>query len=419
MTLRFGIRFPAVLLLLAFAAPARPDDPASAQGPGQAPATQDEVKALAEEVRRLKLELGLRDVEYASYAGMGPAASKVYFAPKGLSLGGYGEINYQNSLDDRIDQSDLLRVVLYTGYRFTDRIVFNAEVEYEHHSELSVEFAYLDFAFREEVGLRAGNVLLPVGFANLVHEPPFFNGVFRPEVERKVIPSTWNENGLGLYGRWSGFRYQAYLVVGLDATGGGLEPGSWLREARTGGGEAPAEDLAGVVSLGWERGPVSLGASLYRGNAGQGARDASGVIDAPVTLFEAHGQLAWRGLTVRGLWAAGRLGDAARISALQGGEVIGSEVSGFYLDASYDVLASALPDAGQSLSPFVRYERLDLHAAVPAGLVRDPALAYGFLTAGLVYRPIPTVAVKADYQRKDGDDDSTEDQLNLGIGFAF
>jgi len=419
MTLRIDIAVLASLAALAPAVRAQAPVDAPPEQPAAQPASQAEVKALAEEVRRLKLELGLQDVEYASYAGMGPAASKVYFAPKGLSLGGYGEINYENRLDDRTDQSDLYRVVLYTGYRFTDRIVFNAEVEYEHHAEVAVEFAYLDFALREELGLRVGNVLLPVGFTNLVHEPPFFNGVFRPEVERRIIPTTWNENGVGLYGAWRGLRYHAYALVGLNATGGELSPGSWLRNARTGGGESPADDLAAVVALSWERGPVTVGASFYRGDAGQGVEDASGVIDAPVTLLEAHGQVAWRGLTVRALWAEGRLGDAARLSALQDGDVIGSEVGGGYLDVSYDVLGSVLPDSGQALSPFVRYERLDLHAAVPSGLVRDPALKYGFLTTGLVYKPIPTIAVKADYQRKDTDADVTEDQVNLGVGFVF
>ena len=39
-----------------------------------------------------------------------------------------------------------------------------------------------------------------MGFVNELHEPPFFNGVFRPAVERNLIPTTWNENGLGLHG---------------------------------------------------------------------------------------------------------------------------------------------------------------------------------------------------------------------------
>ena len=84
------------------------------------------------------------------------------------------------------------------------------------------------------------------------------------------------------------------------------------------------------------------------------------------------------------------------------------------------MLGLALPDSGQSLSPFVRYEVLDLHDEVPSGLARDPALDQTLWTAGLTYKPIPTVVVKADYQRTDTEADSTtSEQVNFGVGYVF
>ena len=423
----------ALAVLLGAASPSRAEDAASA-APAQAPAAQeggsaaskdepasnDEVKALAEELRRLKLEMGLRDVEYDSYGGMGPAASKVYFAPKGLSVGGYGEVFYRNYLDDRPSDSDLFRIVLYTGYRFTPKILFNAEVEYEHQNELAVEFAYLDFLLSEEVGIRVGNVLVPMGFVNELHEPPFFHGVFRPTVERNLIPATWNENGLGVHGTIGPLRYKAYGLVGLNGASGDLSSGTWLRGARTGGGEAPAETFAGVLNVGYETGPISVAGAVYHGRAGQGAEDDQGEIRADVTLAEAHAQLVWRGLQLRGLYVMGWLDDAARLSALQDdGVVLGSRTRGGYLEAAYDVLGLALPDSGQSLSPFVRYEAFDLHDEVPSGLARNPALDQTLWTTGLTYKPIPTVVVKADYQRSDNDADATTEQVNFGVGYVF
>src|SRR5207245_2492385 len=70
----------------------------------------------------------------------GPAASKVYGAKGGVSIGGYGEMLYQNfhsRADDgrpsgAIDTADLERAVLYFGYKWTDHLLFNSEVEYEH-----------------------------------------------------------------------------------------------------------------------------------------------------------------------------------------------------------------------------------------------------------------------------------------------
>lgn len=424
----------ALAVLLGATSPSRAEDAAStapekapaAQEGGSAaaskdePATKEEVKALAEELRRLKLEMGLRDVEYDSYGGMGPAASKVYFAPKGLSIGGYGEVFYRNRLGDQPNDSDLFRVVLYTGYRFTPKILFNSEVEYEHQNELAVEFAYLDFLLSEEVGIRVGNVLVPMGFVNELHEPPFFHGVFRPTVERNLIPATWNENGLGLHGAVGSLRYKAYGLVGLNGASGDLASGTWLRGARTGGGEAPAETFAGVLNVGYETGPISVVGAVYHGRAGQGAEDDQGEIRADVTLAEAHAQLAWRGLQLRGLYVMGWLDDAARLSTLQDdGVVLGSRTRGGYLEAAYDVLALALPDSGQSLSPFVRYELLDLHDEVPSGLSRDPALDQTLWTAGLTYKPIPTVVVKTDYQRTDTEADTTLEQVNFGVGYVF
>jgi hypothetical protein len=442
MSINIGILFAALLAApIAAAEPASstPSEPAPSKSgepaaqPESKPASREEVKALVEEIRRLKLELGLRDVAYQSYGGMGPAASKVYFAPKGLSIGGYGELNYVDLRGNAgANSTDLLRFVLYAGYRFNDRIVFNSEVEWEHAGgEVSVEFAYLDFLVSDAIRLRVGNVLVPVGFVNELHEPPFFHGVFRPDVEQRIIPTTWDDNGVGLHGELAGLRYKAYLLTGLDLFRHGdepLQPGSWVREARSGGSESRAATVAGVLNLGYAAGPVTVGGSVYRGRADQRERTAAGErIQADVTLAEGHAQLAWRGLQARVLGVVGTLGDADKVSTelaargvLAAGGALGSRVTGGYGELAYDLLALLAPGGEAALSPFVRYEKYDLNARVPAGFVRDPALDASVVTAGLTYKPIPTVVVKADWQRHDSAADAPAvDQLNLGAGFAF
>jgi hypothetical protein len=410
---------------------------AAGPAPAQAPAAEkkdpppaaeaaaaDDVRALAEEVRRLKLEIAIPDAEYRSFAGLGPAASKVYFVQKGLSLGGYGEITSQSFLDSRASETDLRRVVLYAGYRFSPLVVFNAEIEFEHVRELGVEFAYLDLLFHDAFRLRIGNVLVPIGFVNEMHEPPFFHGVNRPGVERSIIPATWHENGIGVHGEAGRLRYRAYLLTGLDPVGRGASAGTWLRGARSGGGEARADDWAGAVSLGADLGPASVGATAYLGRSGQGEKAADGsTIRGKVTLLEAHASLSWRGLALRALGVVGALGDAGEISAalgLTGAAVLGSRVAGAYAEAAYDVLPLLVP-TDQALSPFVRYEVQDLHRAVPASGSRNPALETDTLVAGLTYKPLPNVVFKADYQRIDprGAGAAALDQVNLGAGFVF
>jgi hypothetical protein len=418
------------------------------------PASKGELAALLEELRRLKLEIGLRDVEYQSFAGMGPAASKVYFAPKGLSLGGYGEFYYRNNLGETgsdacattpgaCDVTDILRAVLYTGYRFSDKIVFNSEVEFEHQSQVFVEFAYLDFLFTDALRLRLGNVLVPMGIVNELHEPVFFHGVQRPEVERSIIPSTWNENGIGLHGEMApGLTYKLYGLQGLNAA---KTPGAstWIRGMRTRGGtfgdaagqRALAETFAGVLALAYETGPVLVGGSVYHGRAGQDQLvrpTAIGgtsplpqdlrEIDGEVTMYEAHAQVAMRGAHLRALAVQGHLGDAALINErhqLTGNRGVGSRVRGAYVEGAYDVFT--LLGREDALVPFVRYELLKFHDQVPTGTTRNPSLDVDLVTTGLTYKPHPSVAVKADYswRKTQAANDAVARSINVGAGFVF
>ena len=198
------------------------------------------------------------DTELKSEYGLGPAASRIYGVPRGLSIGGYAEGFYSNFVGDKTsndrDRSDALRFVLYTGYKFTENIHFNSETEFEHGTtsstesssggSVSVEFMNLEFMLADWANARVGMLLMPMGFVNEIHEPPFYYGVARPEVERRLIPSTWREMGAGLFGRigeWG--EYRAYVTTGLNARG--LRP-SGLRDARQHGNRAFAEDVAFV-----------------------------------------------------------------------------------------------------------------------------------------------------------------------------
>ena len=163
--------------------------------------------------------------------GLGPAASKVYGKSSGLSIGGYGESLYQNFDSTREDGAasgktnewDYLRAVVYLGWKFDRTFVLNTEIEYEHAStgdggEVSVEFATLDAMLRDEVNLRAGLVLVPMGFVNEMHEPTTYLGARRPDTESRILPSTWSANGIGAFGEAGPLAYKLYLTESLDAS---------------------------------------------------------------------------------------------------------------------------------------------------------------------------------------------------------
>lgn len=383
---------------------------------------------LSQEVEKLRTNLAIPDeVQYKSAYGLGPAASKVYQVGKGLSIGGYGEANYQVTVDDekdKKDNADLERLVLYTGYKFTDNILFNSEIEFEHSStgsggEVSVEFAALDFFIDPMVNIRAGMVLMPMGFLNQIHEPPFYFGNNRPEVERQIIPSTWREMGVGLFGEiLPNLTYTTYVVNGMNAANFNSDG---IRSGRQKGAQAKAEDLAFVGRLDYA--PVALpglsfGGSAYLGSSGQNQKFADQEIDAFTQLYEGHVQWKYRGLEFRTLGSWGHIDDAGVLSAAKK-QTIGEENYGWYTEVGYDVLPWLIPDTAQYLAPFFRYEQLDTIAGAPMGYSDDDTKDRQIYQFGLQYKPIPNVVIKADYRNFMAKKGDLPDDFNLGFGFIF
>lgn len=364
--------------------------------------------------------------------GLGAAASKVYRVDHGISFGGYGEMLYENyagSTDAGVrttnrDKFDMLRGILYTGYKYNDRVLFNSEIEFEHGStgsggEASVEFAYLDFLVRPDIGVRTGLVLVPMGLVNEQHEPTTYLPARRSVVESAIIPTTWREMGAGVFGETGPVSWRAYVVNSIRGdrfTAGGVRGG------RQKGANALIEDLAFTGRVDYE--PIDgtiVGGSFFSGNTGQGAAVNGETVEARFTVFDLHAETQFRGATVRALFARGTIDDAAQLNALQnltGNRSIGESMGGWYVEAGYD-LATLRGWGERSLTPYVRYEQLDTQRSVPAGFSRNPANDQKILTYGIQFRPIPQTVIKADYQNFDNEADTGLNQWNIGIGYIF
>ncbi len=412
-----------------------------------------QVDALTGEIEKLKLG-AVADPSYESFSGLGPAASKVYEVGKGLSLGGYGELIYQNFRSSSVkDQADALRLVLYAGYKFNDWIVMNTELEFEHagignvggsssgvspsvsnsrNSEVYVEFSYLDFLLSEKFNVRTGLMLIPVGLANEYHEPTVYNGVLRPDVELNLIPSTWREMGVMAHGKVSGLSYKAGLVNGLRADR--FSSGTWIRNGRQQGAGVNADAGAVVASVNYEPAQgMAAGGSVYAGMADHGkGKDTdplgSDEKQADVMLWEAHATYNRGGLGLKALYAEGTLeGNAAFEAAPPDGA--GKKAQGWYIEGGYDIMKVFRPESSMSVTPFARYEAYDTNKEVFTGTA-DPKLDRTVITAGVGFKPSPNVVIKADYQWRDtasglpagkgtGFDENKVDQVNLGVGFIF
>jgi hypothetical protein len=416
---------------------------------GSQEALEQKVEVLTEEVSRLREQMNIPDTgdQLAGAYGMGPAASKVYGVSQGISFGGYGEFYFAAPISNTeqtgaVNTADFLRLIAYVGYKFNSRIIMNAEIEYEHATtgtnyegesgEVAVEFAYLDFLLAPAFNVRTGNLLVPMGFLNRMHEPTTFSGIFRPVTERNIIPTTWREMGAGVHGAGAGVSYTALIINGLNATD---FDDKGIRGGRQEANQAIWEDIGGVVGADYTRvadgWTASLGGSAYYGGADQSLlADSTGVpVDVKNQVYEAHAELRRGGLTARALVAASRIDNAEALSRVlyagAGGSLtqqVPAAQLGWYAEAGFDVAPLLWNHASFTLKPWIRYERVNLQreVATGTGLAADPSLDGTLVTVGLESKPHPNVVLKLDAVFPSNEGSApVSNEIRVGAGFIY
>jgi hypothetical protein len=372
---------------------------------------EQRLKTLMDEVERLKEELQVVKERKAEGVALGEKApgDKVRFH-------GYGELHYKNtSQEGQNNRMDFHRMVLGFEIPFADRIVFDAEIDFEHAgSEIELEYAKLDFLLSDAFNLRMGSLLMPVGYLNEYHEPVKFYSAERPYVQRDIIPTTWQEGGIGIFGApIPELNYRLYLVNGLDANQ--FVASSGIRGGRDKVTNSKSDDLALVARL--EYNPtlnLDLGLSGYLGDA---AQNNSSLGDARVSILETDVRLRWKRFELTGLLTKIDVDDTERINAVTG-QVIGEEIFGWYLEGAYHLGGLFMPE-GQDLVLFTRHEQYDTQFEVASSLVSDSANERKVTTLGLAYYPIPQVVLKADLENWEDGTGADWRQFNLGLGFEY
>jgi len=400
---------------------------------------KQETDVLKEEIRKLRLEIAIPQLELKSYSGLGPAASKAMFNPRGVSIGGYGEIHFLHNPDKKPKNTvDAKRLILYFGYAFNEKLKFNSEIEWEHafveggeeSGETAVEFAFIDYNFNEKLGLRGGLILIPVGIINEFHEPPTFPSVDRPYLERNIIPTTWRELGFGAYGKLGNLEYRAYITNGLkpnEEAGEKIEKGELLKGFRQNGFKAVSDQMAFSGRLDYNL-PYNLkiGASGFFG----GVQDDKGKKLGTLNLISPHLWWQYGGWDVRFVGAYGATSGADKISQeistnpeCQLGDTtqctpFPKKFYGFYTQVAYDVLR-LLGISDQQLYVFGIYENYDTHASVPEGFEKPSGHKVQVFNVGLSYKPHPLIALKADYVRLSPKDAKKQNIYRLALGWMF
>jgi hypothetical protein len=351
-------------------------------------------------------------------------------AQERTTLGGYGEVQYTNATGPNTPgRATLRRFVVYLAHSFDERLSFRSELEVEDArvepggtaGELEIEQSFLDYRLGDWLTLRTGLVLIPVGIINETHEPPTFNGVARPGFDNDVLPTTWREIGVGAAGiipGGGGLSYRVYLVNGLRSEG--FAAGEGIREGRQEGQDATFANPSFTGRLEWARPGLKLGGSFwYGGSASADSVLGRGAFAAPVALVSADARYDVGAASLRAVVANISVRDAGAIDARYG-TAVGSRITGGYVEGAYNLLHALAPGSSQKLNAFVRHERYDTQAAVPAGVTRDSALARRITTLGLTYKPTWNTAFKGDYQLvRNVAGVGEHEVLSLGVGYQF
>lgn len=369
-----------------------------------------------------------------------------------LTLGGYGEAtlsrnfyssNYKRYTDaslhkddDGYGQFDLPHVVFFVGYDFGKGWTMGSEIEFEHGGveaaveieeeetgeyeseierggEVALEQFWIQKSWSKAVNLRMGHIIVPVGMTNQHHLPNEFFTVFRPEGENTILPCTWHETGISLWGRTSRWRYEAQFLAGLEADLFGAK--GWIN----GGSASPYEFKLGTSYAGAFRidnysvSGLRMALSGYIGNTAANSmksvkyKDLKGTVVIGAFDFD-YQAYNW---IVRGNFDYGHLTDSEQITkinkTLGKGSVspetsVASDAIAVAIEAGYDLFSQIHPmkKAGQRLYLFGRYDYYDSMYKTQGSVVDNPCWGRQKMTFGVNYMPIKEITIKAEYSKR-------------------
>jgi hypothetical protein len=326
------------------------------------------------------------------------------------TLGGYGNAFYQRNNNLGTSKVNLERFVLFVGHKFNDKISVFSELEVEDAKvtggesggEVALEQAYLKFNLNANQYIVAGLFIPRIGILNENHLPNTFNGNERNYVETFILPSTWREIGVGLYGNLNSLplNYSVGLVNGISS--GMFDHGTGIRDGRFEGRNASGNNLAVTAALQYYQGDFKAQVSgYYGGTAAVSKRKAdslglnSGIFGTPVAIGEADIQYARDGFSMRALGTIISIPDAANINRAYANNTPKTEY-GAYVEVAYDLLYNLRKPRAQQFIVFVRDEKFNINASIPSNGIIDGTLDQNHVVAGFTYLPVRNVAIKAD-----------------------
>ena len=374
-------------------------------------------------------------------------------------FGGYGEMvgkfmdygknrfsgaDYGNTREHRSTIS-IPRFVLALDYKFTSKWILSAEIEFEaggvgieqemesapggtenmeyeremeKGGEVALEQFHITRLIHPAFNIRAGHMIVPVGLTNSHHEPINFFGTSRPEGETTILPSTWHETGVAIFGTfgkgYANFDYEAMAVAGLNPDGFGML--NWVQGGKQGLFEEDNFSSPGyVLRVNYNGVPgLRVGGSVYYchdvlKNADKEWKYSS-IGRSALKIFSCDAQYKNAYVTARGNVIWGSLDNAAAIGNIVTGNR--SNTNNYPTGVRRHVAKNALCYGGEVgvnvssffqrgkcpvLYPFVRYDYYNPQQKGDEGQTMYNSLQVSKWTAGLNWYALPNLVVKADY----------------------
>ena len=372
-----------------------------------------------------------------------------------LHIGGYGEAvmtrNFYSQSFNRYkkpelytdDKShgrfDLPHVVLNLGYDFGKGWTLGSEIEFEHGGngtaveieaeeageyeaevekggEVNIEQFWINKAFAGgKFNIKAGEIIVPVGYSNAHHEPNQFFTVYRPEGEATIMPNTWHQVGLSLWGQLKNWRYEAQLLSGLNSESFTAE--NFVHYGATSPYEFKvANNYAGAVRIdNYSVKGLRIGLSGYYGytfrntlrTPGTKYDDVTGALGIVALDFSLN---RWNWI-VRGNIDFAHFSDADEISAYnqanwthhkyQDGNPhhysnIGSHAVAYAIEAGYNVFSQIPKLKDEKLFVFGRYEHYNTMASGTYKSLYQYTKKYR-CAFGVNYSPMKQITIKGEY----------------------
>lgn len=366
------------------------------------------------------------------------STKRILFAdPNAFAIGSYGEAHYNHEIVDGTYQNgnmDLHRVIVFMGYKFSNKLQFFTEIEFEHVNEVYVEQAFMNYSINSAFNVKAGIILIPMGYVNEFHEPTLFNGVERPAIDKYIIPTTWREMGLGFHGilKKANLKYQAYMVNGFEGYDGyaKLSGSSGIRGARQKGAKASFRTPAFTGKLTfYGLNGLRLGLSGYYGHTETSEYDGLDRTDnlaiqtadstrVGIAMTAVNAQYTIGNLQITGVGSLSSISNTNAYNEFTEAD-LASGIMGYYADVAYRIGLKQ----GQTyprLIPFVRYENYDTHHKVGERIDKNDAYNREVLTVGAGLQLTPGTILKTDFQwLKSGANAKPTNMFNLGFGYWF